>query len=400
MKNKALLAAVGGGLAALAMSVSANANGFTRGTADIDVIYEDGNFNMRAGITYVNPNREYTKNGNPALVGTTYSADYVIPSIAAKLNITDNVRCAFTMVENTGGDAEYAAPTISGKISEKFDTTELGATCGVKFGLGRGNLWFLGGGFLEDFDYLRRNDYSSLGLGGATLDLEGKEQGYRVGIAYEIPEIALRAQLMYRSGTEYGAEGMLTAPAGIMARALRNSGVPDAANPFISLPATAQVPVPAIGIGELPQIVELKAQTGIAPGWLAFGSVRWTNWSVNKTLDVRSAAGGFQISRDQYFWDDGWTITGGVGHAFNDRLSGAVSLTWDQGVGTGWDIQTDSWTLAGGLSARDSIGGELRAGVGITYLTSGEETQYAPGLNSAVGNDWAYAASLSYKMKW
>lgn len=398
--NKNLLAAIGGGLAVLAIGGNASANGFTRGTADTDIIYEDGNFNMRSGGAWVSPSRTYTKNANPALVGTDYAASYIVPSLAAKLNVTDNVRCAFTMVENTGGNAEYAAPTITGKISEQFDTTELGATCGVKFAMGKGNLWFLGGGYQENFDYLRKNDYRSLGLGLATLDLEGAEMGYRFGVAYEIPEIALRAQLMYRSGTEYGADGTLTAPAAILARALRNGGVPDSQNPFLLLPPAAQIPVPAIGIGALPQIVELKAQSGIAPGWLAFGSVRWTNWSVNKTLDVRSANGGFAISRDLFFWEDGWTITGGVGHAFNDWVSGAVSLTWDQGVSTGWDIQADSWTLAGGVSAKDVIGGEIRAGLGISYLESDEETQYAPGINSAVGDDWAYAASLSYKVKW
>ena len=171
-------------------------------------------------------------------------------------------------------------------------------------------------------------------------------------------------------------------------------------NPFASLPAGMQVPVPAVGIGNLPQIVELKGQTGIAPGWLAFGSVRWTNWSVQETLDIRAASNGLMISRDRYYWDDGWTIMGGVGHAFSDTVSGAVSLTWDQGVGTGWDVQTDTWTLASGISAKDALGGEIRAGVAVSYLESGEETRYAAGLNSAVDNGWAYAATLSYKVKW
>ena len=398
--NKNLLAATVGGIALLSGLSHANANGFTRGTADTDVIFEEGNFNLRAGTTYVSPTRDFTRNANPALVGTSYTGDYMIPSLAAKLNVTDNVRCAFTMVENTGGNAEYAAPTSTGKINETFNTTELGATCGVKFSAGRGNVWLLGGGYLEDFDYSRRNDYTALGLGYGTLEMSGKDRGYRVGLAYEIPEIALRAQLMYRSGTEYGADGLVTAPAGILARALRNNGVPDSQNPFAGLPAATQVPVPAVGIGKLPQIVEMKAQTGIAPGWLAFGSVRWTNWAVQDTLDIRAVRGGVLISRDRYFWDDGWTITGGIGHAFNDTISGAMSLTWDQGVGTGWDIQTDTWTVAAGLSAKDSYGGEFRAGLGVSYLESGEETQYAPGLNSAVDSGWAYAASLSYKVKW
>jgi len=400
MYNNLLKTVLASGVAALAFAGAAHANGFARGTADTDIIFEEGNFNMRAGVTYVSPSKKYSRNANPALVGTDYAADYVVPSFAAKLNVTDNVRCAFTGVDNNGGDARYAAPTVSGKISEEFTTFEMGATCGVKFGLEKGNLWILGGGFQERFDYYRVNDYRSLGLGLATLDLEGTQMGYRAGIAYEIPEIALRAQLMYRSGTDYGAEGMLHAPAGVLAGALRAGGIPDAANPFLGLPPRTQVPVPAIGVGSLPQTVELKAQSGIAPGWLAFGSVKWSNWSSLTTLDVNSAATGFSISRDRYFWKDGWTISGGIGHAFNDQVSGAVSLTYDQGVGTGWDIQSDTWTLAGGVSVKDSLGGELRAGVGLSYLTSGEETKYAPGINAAADSGWAYAASLSYKVKW
>ena len=69
-------------------------------------------------------------------------------------------------------------------------------------------------------------------------------------------------------------------------------------------------------------------------------------------------------------------------------------------VRTRWPIQTDTWTLAAGLSAKDSYGGEFHAGLGVSYLESGDETQYAPGLNSAVDSGWAYAASLSYKVKW
>lgn len=399
MYSNFLKSVLGAGVAALAFVGTADAGGFGRGSADTDIIFEEGNFNMRAGVTYVSPSRKYTKNGNPALVGTDYAGSYVVPSFAGKLNITDNVRCAVTGVDNNGGDAQYAAPTVSGKISEEFTTFEFGATCGVKVSLAKGNLWFIGGGFQERFDYYRVNDYRSLGLGLATLDLEGTEMGYRAGIAYEIPEIALRAQLMYRSGTEYGADGMLHAPAGVLAAALRARGVPDVANPYLRLSPALQVPVDAVGEGNLPQSVELKVQSGIAPGWLAFGSVRWTDWSVLTTLDVNASQSGLNISRDFYNWKDGWTVTAGVGHAFNDQISGALSLTYDRGVATGWDLQSDTWTLAGGVSVKDSLGGELRAGVGVSYLTSAEETKYAPAINAAADSGWAYAASLSYKVK-
>ena len=38
---------------------SAYAGGYSRGTADTDLIFEEGNFNMRSGVTMVMPQRGY-----------------------------------------------------------------------------------------------------------------------------------------------------------------------------------------------------------------------------------------------------------------------------------------------------------------------------------------------------
>ena len=383
----------------------AHAGGFSRGSADTDILFEDGNFNMRAGVTYVSPTRKFSSGlpGAEGLVGTSYTDDYAIPSMAIKLNVSDNFRCAGTMVDNNGGSATYAVPKPSGKLEEDFTTNEKALTCGVKFQAGRGNFWLLGGGYVESFDYNRLNYYGPI-LGDATLDLSGDEFGYRIGAAYEIPDIAFRAQVMYRSGTDYGAEGNVNAPAGVLALALQKQGVPDALNPFLGLPATTRVPIDALGIGSLPQTVELKLQSGIAPGWLAFGSVKWADWSVLKSLDVRSKPSatfpdGVPISSDAYNWKDGWTVTGGIGHAFTDRISGLVSLTWDSGVSTGYDLSSDTYTLAVGASLKDNLGGELRAGVGYSYLTSAEVTK-GDDTGLAVKAGHAFAFNVGYNLKW
>ena len=380
MTNPRFKALLGGGCLSLALIGAAHAGGFSRGTADTDIIFEEGNFNMRSGVTYVNPTREYTRHGNPALVGTSYTGDYVIPSAAVKFNLMDNFRCAGTLVQNNGGNAEYDAPTLSGKLSENFATYETALTCGVKFEAGPGDFWLLGGGYMETFDYSRFNVTPVPGAL-AHLMLDGQEYGYRIGAAYAIPDIAFRAQLMYRSGTSYGADGSLTVPGALL-----------------GLPA-ASVPLPAVGTGNLPQTVEFKMQSGIAPGWLAFGSVKWSDWSVQKQLLVTTSVPGIG-SRDIYNWRDGWTVTGGIGHAFNEKVSGLVSLTWDRGVGTGWDLSSDTYTLAVGASAKDALGGELRGGVGVTYITSAEETQYAAGTNAAVKAGYAVAFNLGYAIKW
>lgn len=424
MTNLRIKALLGAGCVSLAMIGSANAGGFSRGSADTDIIFEQGNFNMRSSVTYVTPTRKFNKNGNPALVGTDYAGDYVIPSFAAKFNLTENLRCAGTLVNNNGGNAKYAAPTLSGKLQEEFTTYESALTCGVSFDAGQGKLWLLGGGFMENFEYHRENSTGALPGGpvlpNAVLNLDGREFGYRVGAAYEIPDIALRAQVMYRSGTSYGATGTLSAPTaaifGAQASALQQQAL--AAQKAGNLPLALQLgtraqnalkaaqaaaaagdttAAPATGTGNLPQSVEFKLQSGIAPGWLAFGAVKWTDWSVQKELIVKSA---ISNTEDKYFWKDGWTVTGGIGHAFNDKVSGFASLTWDQGVGTGYDITGDTYTLAVGGSYKDGIGGEFRGGIGFSYLGSGEETQYAAGTNQGVKAGYAFAFNGGYSLKW
>lgn len=391
---------IGVAFAVAVLTEAANAGGFSRGSADTDILYDPGNFAMRAGVTFVSPTRKYKANAVPALVGTSNAGDYTIPSVAMKVQAGSMVSCAPTYTQAYGGHAEYAAPTISGKLREEFTVDEFGVTCAAKFAVGKGNFYLLGGGFQEHFDYIRTNNYGP-GLN-ADLTLDGDDQGYRLGVAYDIPDIAFRAQLMYRSATSYGAEGTLKAPAGILLRAL-DPASPQAQQLNAALAAGliglgSQVPVDAIGVGNLPQTLELKLQTGIAPGWLAFGSVKWSDWSVQKSLDVLTLDGQ-EISKDLYNWKDGWTLTGGVGHAFNDRVSGLVSLTWDQGVSTGFDTSSDTYTVVVGGSVKDDFGGELRGGVGLTYITAGEETQYAPGMNAVTDNGWALAVSASYAVR-
>ena len=342
---KALLA----GCATLAAVGAAAAGGYSRGTADTDLIFEEGNFNMRAGVTIVMPQRGYeTLTAPPAgpLAGLTpgqsyastdgnYTQTYAIPSVAIKFNVADDLRCAGTYTQSFGADSEFGPQAIlfgsladgTGTVSEGFDTNEFGATCGYKFDLAKGRAWLIGGAFLQDFTYsqtVRLNGQVVAGglvLAGllnpaaapafaaainntdATLRFNGDyEPGFRVGVAYEIPEIALRAQLMYRSQVHHTPEGTFTTaldgPSG---------------------------PAPTIGDGTLPQSVELKLQSGIAPGWLAFGSVRWTDWSVLDTLDYTILGGPLPGDRElEYFYKDGWTATGGLGHSFSETISGVA----------------------------------------------------------------------------
>ncbi|MDR7225050.1 outer membrane protein transport protein [Aminobacter aminovorans] len=389
---------------------AAQAGGFARGTADTDILFEEGNFNVRTGVTIVAPQRGYDTITSPLLGGTVkvtdgkYSETYVIPSAAVKFNITDDLRCAGTYTQPFGGGATYGPQAITagladgtGTMSEKFTANEFGATCSYKFDLGKGRAWLIGGLFAQNFEYEQVVRFApgvpGFPAGGTgTLTFDDKYQGgYRIGAAYDIPEIALRAQVLYRSEIEHS-------PAG------------GTGNTFVvrSAGGTTLATLPTNGVGTLPQSVELKLQSGIAPGWLAFGSVKWTDWSVLDVLryNIVGIPGNPRVL--EYYWQDGWTVSAGIGHAFTDNISGLVGVTWDQGVSTTEDVHTDTYTLFTGVSLKDKFGGELRLGGALAYMTSGsvaaDPTPTTPGPGNTfaytVGGDMTYAVSASYKVKW
>ncbi len=138
-------------------------------------------------------------------------------------------------------------------------------------------------------------------------------------------------------------------------------------------------------------------QSGIAEGWLAFGSIKWTDWSVLDDIVVTEGIGGQPFSTTRFFFEDGWTITGGVGHRFNPSLSGSLSLTWDKGVTTGWDTLTDTWTFAAGAAYDVSSNFQIRAGGAALYFTEGTKSQTASPLDYKATSpaEWGYALSVS-----
>jgi len=160
----------------------------------------------------------------------------------------------------------------------------------------------------------------------------------------------------------------------------------------------------------------LKLQSGIAPDWLAFGSVKWTNWSVLQSVPfcptstkgrvACTSGGATELTSLDLLYRDGWTITGGVGHKFNDQWAGAVSLTWDRGTSQGYGAQTDSWTLGVGAAFTPTEHIEWRVAGAVGVLTSGSSgvvTQngvtFGDDVSYSFGNDLVAALSTSLKVK-
>jgi long-chain fatty acid transport protein len=130
--------------------------------------------------------------------------------------------------------------------------------------------------------------------------------------------------------------------------------------------------VPVEGSTAMPDALELKLQSGIAPDWLAFGSVKWTDWSQLQRIPFYN--NGVEITSLDLGYRDGWTITGGIGHKFNEQWSGALSVTWDRGTSQEFGTQTDTWLFSAGVSYAPTQHVEIRLGGVLGVLTGGEST--------------------------
>ena len=156
--------------------------------------------------------------------------------------------------------------------------------------------------------------------------------GWLAGLAFQIPDIALKASLTYRSEIDHDVN--------------INENIP-------TLPALTLLPngaAAAAGIaaasGETkittPQSVNLDFQTGIMANTVAFANVRWVDWSSFSIRPYKfgllSDAVGPLVQRPNGFnlveySDDQISATVGVGRKLSEQWAGNVSVGWDSGAG-------------------------------------------------------------------
>jgi long-chain fatty acid transport protein len=274
-------------------------------------------------------------------------------------------------------------------IETKVESDNYAATCSYKWDIGKGQFRIIGGAFYQEVDGFKERlvapDFAVPGNGIGRLELEGSGWGWRTGVAYEIPEYAMRASLVYNSAVDL-----------------------DNIEGFIDLTQLGLTKYDVSGFASMPDSLELKVQSGIAPDWLAFGSVKWTDWSQLQVLNFCPATvtPATPCTSLDLLYRDGWTISGGIGHKFNDQWSGAVSLTWDRGTSHGYGTQTDTWTLGTGVSYAPTENVELKLAGAVGILTSGSsgpQTYNGEVIGDEVtydfGNDFVSAISTSLKIK-
>lgn len=402
------------GVALSLLSVSpALATGFsTEGVDPAAALFSYKSFELRAALAHVWAGRDY-ENGSgtvqgPPLLGlpraisgssdTDAADDYNLASGDLKIGIGDNLDCAGRWHEPYKLTNEVSDDFVGRYELSKFHISSEGidGTCSVKFPVTETGLLRLIAGIRSvELDAERNNFVPAEALLAAgtipslavlagepttsyQLSSDERDYGHRLGAAFEIPAMALRAQIIYDSEIDVSMSGTQTLTV-----------------PLIPLAGgTTTTTAPVSTSFTLPQAISARFQTGINPTTLVWMGARWQEWSVIQGLTVEGG-----IAGDRTFdtnWNDGWTLEAGVGKKLTENLSVRGSVTWNEGIGDGY---TDTWTFAGGAAIRLDEYVTLNLGGSATLLTDSTEeddTSYGGGAlmseaSYEQGEDWAFA---------
>jgi long-chain fatty acid transport protein len=375
-------------LISLVPSTSVFAAGLDRSGQSISAFLQPGNY-AEAGISVLDPEvKGKDKSGNNV---ADMGDDYYFPSAAIKVQATDKVSLGLLYDQPYGADATYQVDgsNFSNGIegtSVKVKTNNLTALIGYQpnenWNFYVGPVWQT----VEADIKLRGNAYAKPPAGtlsGYNVKMDEKEAyGWAAGFAYQIPEIALKAAVTYRSEIKHKvqAEETFTTPVGT-------------------------VPMLTAGLDAItPQSVNVDLQTGVAPNTLAFANLRWVHWDnfvvTPKFLANTTAALGAKQNLIDYT-DDQYSITTGLSHKFNSKWAGTAAVGYDSGAGnpvTTLGPTEGYWSV--GLGGQYSPAENYFIQAGVKYFWLGDAQAQTGGVvkadfedNHAIG----YGLKIGYR---
>lgn len=299
--------------------------------------FQDGNY-FEAGFTIIDPKAtgaikpDYNKGGLTiaANMPTGDIADsYHFPHAAIKFQLNDQFSLGFIYDQPFGAKAgypvgQYPAYTYNGESTEATVHSENISTI---IGYQPNQHWNIYAGAVaqtvEGDASLRGASYSW-----AIYDMHAPKTngyGWLAGIAFSIPEIALRAAVTYRSEIDHEIKSTehITFPVGV--------GVTGPIyGPEMIFNETSTITTP--------QSINIDLQSGIMADTVAFANLRWVDWS-NFTVTplglynlVQLPATGKGVDLAAYY-DDQFSASVGIGRQFTPKWAASVSAGWDSGAG-------------------------------------------------------------------
>lgn len=323
-----------GALAALMMgstALTATAAGLDRSGQDVTLLFEEGNV-AEVTLGYVDPHISARPFGI-----SDAAPSYTPISFGYKHQFNDRFSVAILYDQPYGADIHYTDGPFSAAgplpIDGQADANSESLTALGRYEFGNG--FSVHGGVRAQ----RVGAYvvSSPGILNVS---SGWDFGGVIGVAWEKPEIAARVALTYSTAIDHGASGTELVGFGAL--------VPTV------------VPITA------PESLNLDFQTGIAPGTLLFGSVRWVHWDGFNITSPNSSLEYVGYTNDDY------TVTVGVGRKFTDNLSLAATVGYERRK-----YQTTStlgptdgyWSL--GLGGSYTMG-DTKISAGVRYVMIGD----------------------------
>lgn len=425
MKLKALSTAM---ILATVPMTGALAAAMDRSGQSMAAFLQPGNY-FEAGISVLDPSVSgKVRNGYspsaapPSAIGlqntnlSDMGDDYYFPSAALKLQVTDHFSFGLLYDQPFGADATYSlSDTVSaaaggvGLFHNGTETTEVevkSQSISMIFGYQpTENFNFYAGPVYQTIEgdvQLRGLAYGgNSNFGGYNASIkETGDVGWLAGAAYQIPEIALKASVTYRSEIDHKTTVNESSIAGLG----QNVGTVINMNN---------------GLGQTeittPQSVNLDFQTGIMANTVAFANVRWVNWkdfSIRPyAFGVASEVAGPSVGKPNGFdlvayTDDQWSANIGVGRKLNDKWAGNVSVGWDSGAGdpvTTLGPTEGYWNV--GLGVQYSPAANYFIAGGVKYFMLGDAKAQSGaqfGTNEYVANfedndAWAYGLKIGYR---
>ena len=404
MKLTALRSAI---LLSLIPTTSVFAAGLDRSGQSIAAFLQPGNY-FEAGISILDPEvKGKDISGNKT---GDMASDYYFPHAALKIQATDHFSVGLIYDQPFGADAEYSGNNtfvenrpvpFQGGTSVTVDTQNLN----LIFGYQPNENWNLYAGAVYqtvDGTVLLRGTTYSVFNGYDFRTGEDESVGWLAGVAYQIPEIALKASVTYRSEIEHKMNASEQFNAAGMTG---NAGLDGLMTALNSSEGETKLTTP--------QSVNIDFQTGIMANTVAFANVRWVDWSNFKVQPYNFAKlskvvgqnptinkpNGFNLID---YKEDQISATVGVGRKFNERWGGNVSVGWDSGAGnpvTTLGPTEGFWSV--GTGVRFSPAENYFIGAGVKYFWLGD-ADAVTGAHSNAGkftnNDAiAYGLNIGYK---
>jgi len=393
--------------AAVFLASHATAGGFDNSDRNFNIIYGDNNvITSSYGQTSVPMKAQIEQvagSGSTPIASGEILDTFQRPQVGMRYNLTKDVTCAAQYEVPYAAGVEYADDSLAHAAGTAptrtvYESKSFTMACGYDFALPKGEIKVFGGPKLQEVAGEFGTDITDQAAGdfdNMKIELDGgTEVGYIFGLAYSIPEIALRASILYHNQIDYSATGTNTVflPLQMLA--------PGLSNQVVQTSATAKT--------FTPQTVEINLQSGIAENTLAFLKLRWAEYGKLTTLDVTSdesvktiegetlsdlnqLAQSNNVSAlddlinptEDMFSNDTFDYSFGLGRRINDQLSLGASFSGSiklggKGDGTPLGADSTSIRLPGDTSHTVSFGGEytvipklkVNGGLGYTFIDS------------------------------